>query len=423
MRPTIIAGVLSLAAAACSTAPDFDLIVRGGTLHDGTGEAANVRRADVGIKGDRIVAIGDLSARSAPDVIDATGKIVSPGFIDVQSRSGVALLADGNGESHLRQGITSEILGGSSPALWTAATADTATLQRYGVTFDWSGLNGYFTKLESRGTAINVGTMVPLSIAHAAGDRSVFIDAAIRDGAFGVVDDVDADLQELTAVAAVVGRDEGLLMTKVESPLGSSDEALQMVGPQAHRIVLTGLSRMPPDGSLFQLVRRMVSAGQRNVFMSGTLTPYPAAPGGADTVLRDALKFGSVMIGTDTSAATTGTAPPGTHPGGFGAFPRLLGTLARDDRVIELRDAIRRNTSMAASVFQIPQRGIIRETYFADLVVFDERAIAGRATFEKPNQYPAGIEYVIVNGVVTLTPKGLTGSRPGSRLVHGAATR
>ena len=78
---------------------------------------------------------------------------------------------------------------------------------------------------------------------------------------------------------------------------------------------------------------------------------------------------------------------------------------------------------MAASIFQIAQRGIIRENLFADIVVFDERAIADRATFEKPNQYPAGIEYVIVNGVVALSPKGLTGSRPGSRLVHGAATR
>jgi len=71
-----------------------------------------------------------------------------------------------------------------------------------------------------------------------------------------------------------------------------------------------------------------------------------------------------------------------------------------------------------ASVFQIQQRGIIREGYYADLVVFDARTVADRATFEQPNQYPTGIDYVIVNGVVTLTPKGLTGSRPGTRLLH-----
>ena len=78
---------------------------------------------------------------------------------------------------------------------------------------------------------------------------------------------------------------------------------------------------------------------------------------------------------------------------------------------------------MAASIFQIPQRGIIRENYFADIVVFDERAIADRATPDKPNEYPAGIDYVIVNGVVASTPKGLTGSRPGHRLTRTLTPR
>src|SRR4051794_24920695 len=106
MTPTVFCsqlGALILVAccAACSTQPTFDVIVRGGTVYDGTGESSGVRRADVGIRGDRIAAIGDLSARRAQEVIDATGKVVVPGFIDAQSRSGLALLADGFGESHL----------------------------------------------------------------------------------------------------------------------------------------------------------------------------------------------------------------------------------------------------------------------------------------------------------------------------------
>ena len=105
----------------------FDLVVRGGDVIDGTNQPA--RRADVGIIGDRIVAIGDLASSRAGKVIDATGLVVAPGFIDVQGQSGTTLLADGNAESHIRQGITSEIIGeGGSPAFWTPDTADGESL-------------------------------------------------------------------------------------------------------------------------------------------------------------------------------------------------------------------------------------------------------------------------------------------------------
>src|SRR5512145_417530 len=112
----------------------YDLIVRGGDVVDGSG--ALPRRADVGVVGDRITAVGDLGAAAAGREIDATGLIVAPGFIDVQGQSGTTLLADGNAESHIRQGITSEIIGeGGSPAFWTAAdTADNEALAPFGVT-------------------------------------------------------------------------------------------------------------------------------------------------------------------------------------------------------------------------------------------------------------------------------------------------
>ena len=412
VRPARAAAfLLALAAvsSSCSSQPDFDLIIRGGTVYDGTGETVGVRRTDVGINGDRITAIGDLSARSAPDVIDATGKIVAPGFIDVQSRSGLSLLAGGLGESHVRQGITSEILTDNSPALWTTETADKAALERYGLTFDWRGLGGYFTKLESRGTAVNVGTMIPLSLARAAGNSAPFIDAAMRGGAFGVVDDVNADVQEVLAAATIVGRYDGVIMVRADSLIAASDDAVLSVGVQAHRIVIAGMAQAPADHPASEIVGRMLRAAPRGVFVYGTFEPRPATVGEPNASVREAAKFGGVLAVTDASA--------------FGAFPRFLGQMVRDDHVVELREAVRRSTSVAASIFQIAQRGIIRETYFADIVVFDERAIADRATFEKPNQYPAGIEYVIVNGIVTVTPKGLTGSRPGSRLVHGLAAR
>ena len=415
--------VLAWLSGACSTQPEFDLIVRGGTVYDGTGEPAGVRRADVGIKGDRILAIGDLTTRSTHDVIDATDKIVAPGFIDVATRSGVSLLADGAGESHLRQGITSEILGENSAAFWTPPTADAAALQRTGASLDWSGLNGYFTKLESRGIAINVGTLVPLSLARAAGDRAAFIDTALRNGAFGVIDDVNADASELTPAATVAGRHDAVVMVRVESPVASDDAALAAVGSQAHRVVIGGLSRLPPGDAIVDVIRRIVRAGQQSVNVWGAVSPYAPMPGAPDMVARDALKYGSTIVATETAAVSAASAPADTPPAAFGAFARLLGQLSRDDHLLDLREAIRRNTSAAASIFQVAQRGIIRETYYADLVVFDPRTIADRATFEKPNQYPVGIDYVVVNGVVVVTPKGPTGARPGTRLMHRPPTR
>jgi N-acyl-D-amino-acid deacylase len=425
-RPALAAMALAACAAtwsACASGPDFDLIIRGGTVYDGTGETVGIRRVDVGVKGDRILAIGDLGARSAADVIDATGKVVSPGFIDAQSRSGVSLLANGFGDSHLRQGITSEILADGGPALWTAATADTAALERNGLTLDWSGLSGYFAKLESHGTAINVGTLIPLSLARAAGDSAAFIDAAMRDGAFGLVDDVNAAVPDLVAAATVAGRYDGMVMNHADSAVAQSDDAVLAVGAQAHRLVIAGLSQAPADHPASEMIGRMLRAAPRNVFVYGSLQPYAPAAGEPEAVMRETVKFGGALIATDTGAVKDSAADSDTHPAAFGAFPRLLGPFVRDAHLIELREAVRRATSAPASVFQIPQRGIIRETYFADLVVFDAGTIADRATFERPNQYPVGIEYVIVNGVVEVTPRGLTGSRSGSRLVHRLPAR
>jgi len=407
---------LGACATTCSRQPDFDLIIRGGTVYDGSGEVPGDQRADVGIIGDRIRAIGDLTGRPAGTIIEANGKAVAPGFIDAQSRAGLTLLADGAGDNHLRQGITSEIVADGNPAFWNAATADTTSLQRYGLTLDWSGLGGYFNKLESRGIAINVGALVPLSAAGGAGNRGSFIDTAMRDGAFGVLDDVHAGLQEITSVATMAGRYGGTAMIHSDSIVTESDDALVSVGAQVRRLIIADISRAP-NQPVSALIARMTRAIARNVPVVGTLTPYAAATGEPDAAIHEALRFGGALVVTDSRTMNHATAAADTRPPAFGAMPRFVG-LARDARVTELRDAIRRLTSTPATLYQLEQRGYIRENYFADVVVFDPQTIADRATFDTPNQYPVGIEYVIVNGVVELTPRGITGARGGTRLVH-----
>jgi len=413
---TLTALGLAACAATCSQQPEFDLVIRGGTVYDGSGEIPGERLADVGIIGDRIRTIGDLRGREAGTSIDATGKAVAPGFIDAQSRAGLTLLADGSADNHLRQGITSEIIADGSPALWTTATADTASLQRYGLTLDWNGLPGYFTKLETRGIAINVGTLVPLSAVNATGRSSASLDAAMKDGALGVLDDVHANQQEITTAAGIAGRYGGTAMIHSDSTIAASDDALVSVGSQVRRLIVADISHAPGQ-AVAEMVARLSRAIARNVPAVGTLTPYASAKGESDAAIRQALRFGGTLVVTDAQTMKDSTRAADTQPAAFGAFPRLF-ALARDAQVTELRDAIRRVTSTPATLYQLQQRGYIRENYFADLVVFDPQTIADRATFEKPNQYPVGIDYVIVNGVVELTPRGITGARAGSRLVH-----
>src|SRR5690349_12461288 len=97
-----------LAAEAPKDAP-FDILLRGGTVIDGSGKPA--RQADVGIRGDRIAALGDLSGAKAKTVISARGLVVAPGFINMLSWSNDALLVDGRGQSEVRQGVTMQVMG------------------------------------------------------------------------------------------------------------------------------------------------------------------------------------------------------------------------------------------------------------------------------------------------------------------------
>jgi N-acyl-D-amino-acid deacylase len=129
-----------------------------------------------------------------------------------------------------------------------------------------------------------------------------------------------------------------------------------------------------------------------------------------------------VTIGTDSSALRTeGVLAQGApHPRSYGTFPRVLGKYVREDKTLSLHEAVRRMTGAAAAQMGLKERGQVRAEYLADLVVFNPDTIKDTATYEQPHQYPTGIEYVVVNGMTVLDPKGLTGARPG-RPLYGPA--
>ena len=128
-----------------------------------------------------------------------------------------------------------------------------------------------------------------------------------------------------------------------------------------------------------------------------------------------------VSVGSDGSAVRPdgplGEGKP--HPRWYGTFPRILGKYVREDKVLTLEDAVRKMTSFNARKLGITDRGTIANGMKADMAVFDPDLVLDRATFENPHQFPVGIDYVVVNGVVTLEKGEYTGARSGRILRKG----
>ncbi len=120
------------------------------------------------------------------------------------------------------------------------------------------------------------------------------------------------------------------------------------------------------------------------------------------------------MIASDSGVHTFGEGVP--HPRGYGNNARVLGHYVRELHLITLEDAVRKMTQLPAQTFKLRDRGVIREGYAADLVLFDDARIADQATYAKPHQYPTGISRVIVNGETVFADNQLTKARPGMAL-------
>ena len=153
--------VIAAAQGRQSRARSYDVIIKGGTVYDGTGRGG--RRADVGIKGDRIAAVGSLKGASATTVIDATGLAVAPGFINMLSWSTESLIVDGRSQGEIRQGVTTQIMGEG----WTMGPLNDRMKRQMveeqgDIKFDveWTTLAEYLKYLEKRGVSQNVASYI-----------------------------------------------------------------------------------------------------------------------------------------------------------------------------------------------------------------------------------------------------------------------
>jgi N-acyl-D-amino-acid deacylase len=133
--------------------------------------------------------------------------------------------------------------------------------------------------------------------------------------------------------------------------------------------------------------------------------------------MRRILQHPATMIGSDGLPLD-----PHPHPRLWGTFPRVLGRYSREEKLFPMSEAVRKMTGLPAGNFRLEKRGLLREGYFADVVLFDPEAIVDAASFDDPMRAAVGIESVWVNGVASYTAKGMTGQRGGRFLPRARMT-
>jgi len=286
-----------------TTNADYDFIIRNGRIIDGSGNAWI--SGDVAIQGERIAAIGHLDGATAKRTIDATGMVVSPGFIDMLGQSEMALLIDNRSLSKLSQGITTEITGeGASIAPQTEKTLASLApqLSQYHLTVDWTDLDGYFSRLEKSGTPLNIGTYVGAAQIREAviGDENRapspeelqkmknLVAQTMQQGAFGISTALIyppghyAKTDELVELAKVAGEYGGIYATHMRSEghseVAAIDEALH-IGREAHlpveifHLKVVGKNRW---GSMPKIIAKLQAARDSGQDVSADMYPYGA---------------------------------------------------------------------------------------------------------------------------------------------------
>jgi N-acyl-D-amino-acid deacylase len=226
--------LLLLTGIALAQHPRYDFIISGVRVVDGTG--APWFAADIGVVGDHIAAIGDLSKAYAAKRLNAAGLVASPGFIDVQGQSEFNILVDNRAASKITQGVTTEITGeGSSiaPVNDRQRKAAEGAAKKYGVTLDWHSLAEYFNHFERSKSAINLGTFVGAggfrnyvlgednrpATADELEQMRQLVAQAMQQGAFGIstalqyVPDTFASTDEVVELAKVARQYGGVYFT------------------------------------------------------------------------------------------------------------------------------------------------------------------------------------------------------------------
>jgi N-acyl-D-amino-acid deacylase len=509
-----------------TSAPEvFDLVIRGAQVIDGTG--APPATADVGVRGERIVRVGDLSGVRSPQILEARGLVLAPGFIDLHTHADYEIFQLPSADNFLRMGVTTIITGNCGSSVENVGE-HLAALAKQGVSLNYGTLVGHGTvralvmqtvrrapktaelvKMEdlvakamiegafgmSTGLIYVPGTYAKtpelVSLAKVVHDhRGIYVSHMRNEGR-----EIDAALDEIFTISkeasipvhvshlksagrAVWGRapdilkkiedarTKGLAVTADQYAYDASSTSLDVlfesddldVGRRAFGDKLGGdaafrarieagvLEKAKKNGfddlgyaaianapnhaelnglTLAEAADRLVGARTPADQARAATTLMIDAKGSKvgmvyhgmnDADVRTFMKCPWVAVASDAGVITTDGSKP--HPRGSGNNVRVLGRFVREAGVIRLEEAVRKMTSLPATIFGIRDRGVIREGAFADLVLFDPATVVDRATYESPRSEPVGIKAVIVNGTVVVDDGRHSKLRTGAVLRH-----
>ena len=519
----------------------LDVLIHSGTIMDGTGNVGYA--GSVGITGDSLsVHLGDVSDLEAVRKIDATGYVVSPGFIDLHSHAGLTILGEPHHDPKIRQGVTTELVG--IDGISHAPFKTTEELERY-IWLD-SGLNGYppmppdwlsvseLLKKYEETVAVNVAYILgnsPVRIwgvgwgqkaatkAQIENMKSV-VREAMEEGAWGISTGLDyppgayASTEELIELSKEGAKLGGFYHTHTRASLKSKGrlepwmEALEIgkgadipvhlthfrqgfqgdgshldylglvenardsgmdvtfdcyTYPYSGTTITIGFPFWAKDGGPERLIEALEDADDRarmkremseesikdnwltnfnqpkNKIYEGKsiaeisdLTNQDSRDALFDLLLEENLGISTVGLGTNPQTLPDFVSHPagmiasdailfGDHPNTrtYGCFPVVLAEFVRAEKQLRLPEAIRKMTSFPAQRLGLQNRGIIKDGFKADLVLFNPDTVKALATKDHPKQYPVGIDYVFVNGEVVVDKGENTGATPGRALRRG----
>jgi N-acyl-D-amino-acid deacylase len=307
---------------ACSAAPEHDLILRNGTLYDGSGSPGV--RGDLAIQGDSIVATGDLGAARARQEIDVTGMAVAPGFINMLSWANESLLHDGRSQSDIRQGVTLEVMGeGWSMGPLTESMKRQMVEEQRDIRFDvtWTTLGEYLEALERRGVSTNVASFVGATTVriHEIGheDRAptpqeldrmrALVRQAMEEGALGVgssliyVPAFFASTDELVALSEVAAEYGGRYISHIRSEgnrlVEAVDELITIarragIGAQIYHLKAAGEANWP---KMDTVIARVEAARAEGLDITADMYTYPAGATGLDAAMPPWVQEGGLQ--------------------------------------------------------------------------------------------------------------------------------
>ena len=322
-RHLVVSGLLvsvCLAASAAAQQPEADILLRDGTIYDGTGGAPYI--GDVAIKGDKIVCIGRCG-ETAKQQIDARGFAVAPGFINMLSWANESLIADGRGQSDIRQGVTLEVMGeGESMGPWNGEMKRSEAERQGDIKYPirWSSLGEYLSWLEKKGVSPNVSSFVGATTVrvHELGEGDVdptpqqldrmraLVRQAMDEGAMGVGSSLIyapanfAETPELTALVTEAGKCGGMYISHIrdEGPklLEAIDELIAIseksgASAEIYHFKQSGKENWSKiDGA----IARVEAARARGLKITADMYTYPASSTGFDAAMPLWIQAGGI---------------------------------------------------------------------------------------------------------------------------------